>query len=243
MTGNQQAIIGRHSRAIRILTCLQSGPTFNARELADRLQVSRRTIYRDLNLIRGAGIHVEFDGENAGYRVADGSPHALAPPGFSDRDLAKLALTSHLSMLHGFSAFGASVRESVARLLGHYPPQIRESVTRLLNCCEVDLPRPRYGQQTLAIVETLLSAIGHSKVVRMRFDAEESPEPVWTKLSPYRIIAGLEEWSVIGRSSYHRRTASIAVSQVREVHLTSELFRIPAGFRSRGLRAAESARS
>src|SRR5690606_28836300 len=97
MTGNQEAIIGRHSRAIRILTCLQSGPTFNAKELAERLQVSRRTIYRDLNLIRGAGFRVEFDDESAGYRVAHASPNVLAPPGFSDRDVAKLALTSHLS--------------------------------------------------------------------------------------------------------------------------------------------------
>ncbi len=233
MTGNQEAIIGRHSRAIRILTCLQSGPTFNAKELAERLQVSRRTIYRDLNLIRGAGFRVEFDDESAGYRVAHASPNVLAPPGFSDRDVAKLALTSHLSMLHGFSAFGASVRESVARLLGHYPPRIRESITRLLNCCSVDLPRPAYSRGTLEVIETLLSAIGHGKAVRLAWSERAGDELRWTKFAPYRMIAGLEEWQIVGRSTYHRRTVRFAASQIAEVHLTNDTFRIPAGFRTR----------
>lgn len=239
MTGHQEAIVGRHSRAIRILTCLQSGPTFNAKELAERLQVSRRTIYRDLNLLRGAGIQVEFDEEHAGYRVSNGAPGSLVPPNFTDRDVAKLALTSHLSMLHGFSAFGSSVRESVARLLGYYPKSIRESVTRLLNCCAVDLPRPHYNQRMLEIVETLLSAIGHSKMVRVRFSLDhnselnERPLYAWTRLSPYRMVAGLEDWTLIGRSTYHRKTTTLPVSKIVEVHLMNEVFRIPAGFRIR----------
>src|SRR5262245_13782881 len=87
MSGNSEAIVGRHARAIRIMTCLQAGPAFNARELADRMSVSRRTIYRDLNLIREAGIGVEFDNQYAGYKVAPPANGALTPPAFSDRDL------------------------------------------------------------------------------------------------------------------------------------------------------------
>jgi predicted DNA-binding transcriptional regulator YafY len=231
MTGTAEAIVGRHARAIRILTCLQAGPAFNAKELANRLRVSRRTIYRDLNLIRGAGIRVAFDGESSGYKVGN-SPNALAPPGFSDRDLAKLALTSHLSLLHGFADFGISVRESVARLLGHYPQNVREPIARLLNCCVVDLPRPTYSPRTQRIVEELIVSISSGRVVRIDFrDAQD--ELVTTRLAPYRLVASLKDWYVVGRSTAHREVARIAVSYIVDIEVTKESFHIPRNFRIR----------
>jgi len=233
MTGNAEAIMGRHSRAIRILTCLQSGPVFNAKELAARMHVSRRTIYRDLNLIRGAGLRVEFDERNSGYKVSDGSPHALAPPGFSDRDLAKLALTSHLSLLHGFPQFGTAIRESVAKLLGYYSVDVRESVTRLLNCCVVDIPAPAYESHSLEILERLMGAITNGKVVRAYLNVAGKERPVATKLSPYRLVASLQDWSVVGRSSLHRRTLRIPIAKIASVQITPEKFEIPKNFRIR----------
>jgi predicted DNA-binding transcriptional regulator YafY len=236
MPGNAEAIVGRHSRAIRILTCLQSGPIFNAKELASRMHVSRRTIYRDLNLIRGAGIRVEFDERCSGYRVSDGSPHALAPPGFTDRDLAKLALTSHLSLLHGFPQLGDAIRESVARLLGYYSADVRESVSRLLNCCVVDIPAPEYPSQSVEILEKLLGAVTAGRLVRTTFLLARNNRPVSTKLAPYRIVASLQDWSVVGRSSIHRRTMRIPISRLISVQVTDEPFELPKNFRTRKLR-------
>lgn len=233
MKGNAEAIMGRHSRAIRILTCLQSGPIFNAKELATRMRVSRRTIYRDLNLLRGAGIRVEFDEQNSGYRVSDGSPNALVPPGFSDRDLAKLALTSHLSLLHGFPHFGTAIRESVAKLLGYYSPDVRESVTRLLNCCVVDIPAPEYESHALEILERIMGAITGGKVVQAQILVPGKERPVATRLAPYRLIASLQDWAVIGRSSLHRRTLRIPISHIMSVQMTSEKFELPKNFRLR----------
>jgi predicted DNA-binding transcriptional regulator YafY len=235
MSGNSEAIIGRHSRAIRILTCLQAGPTFNAKELAARMKVSRRTIYRDLNLIRNAGIRVRFDGESSGYKVASANPNPLTPPEFSDRDLAKIALTAQFSVLHGFPGFSASVRESMARFLAHYPPTVRESVTRLLNCCTVDLPRPRYSATLLEVVESLLTAITQHRQVRIQMVQSERGRQtvISTRFCPFRLTAALDDWWAVGRSLFHRRTIRIAASTICDIEATEEEYRIPHGFRSR----------
>jgi biotin operon repressor len=235
MSGNSEAIVGRHARAIRILTCLQAGPAFNARELAVRLNVSRRTIYRDLNLIRSAGIGVLFDGESSGYRVSQKSLTPLAPPSFSDRDLRKLALTAQFSLLQGFPDFSGAVRESLSRLLAYYPVGVRESVARLLNCCDVDLPRPHYSESVLQVVEAMMTAIAQRRLVQVQMMVRKRREPlsVITRIAPYRLIAALDDWWIVGRSSYHRRTVRLPASVMQRAEVTSHEYKFPQGFRGR----------
>jgi predicted DNA-binding transcriptional regulator YafY len=235
MSENSEAIVGRHARAIRILTCLQAGPAFNARELATRMNVSRRTIYRDLNLIRNAGIEVLFDAESSGYKVAHNGPYSLTPPAFGDRDLSKIALMAQFSLLQGFPDFASAVRESLARLLAHYPRQTRESVSRLLNSCAVELPRPQYHPGTLKVVETMMAAITRHRLVRVELNVTRRGEPtqVSTEIAPYRLIASLQDWWVIGRSSYHARTIRLPASAILVVESTEEEYRFPQGYRRR----------
>ena len=70
---NKPEVMARHARVLKILTCLQSGPGFNARQLADHLKVSRRTVFRDLSIIRDSGVVVFFDSIADAYRIHPGS--------------------------------------------------------------------------------------------------------------------------------------------------------------------------
>jgi predicted DNA-binding transcriptional regulator YafY len=58
------------ARMFQILLTLLSDRHPNARELSDECEVSRRTIYRDLQSLILAGVPIEFRSELGGYRVA-----------------------------------------------------------------------------------------------------------------------------------------------------------------------------
>ena len=103
------AMIQRQARALRIVTCLQSGPGFSANELARQVNVSRRTIFRDLRLIRAAGVNVFYDKDDEAYRLAAPSPR-LVPPGFREEDLAQLVVATQLSPLQYFAQFSLDLR-------------------------------------------------------------------------------------------------------------------------------------
>ncbi len=243
MSVNSQAIVGRHARAIRILTCLQAGPAFNAKELSLKLNVSRRTIYRDLNLIRDAGIDIQFDSQDSGYRIEGGPEKPLTPPNFSQRDLAKLALTSHLSVLNGLPQFAVSTRESLSRMLAHYPRKVRNSVAHVLSCCAVELPQPGYGSQPVDVIETLLGAIATQKKVRLDLapGTAVDGEAGTTDFSVYRLIAGIDDWWIVGRSTLHDRTVRLPTSSIRSIRPLHEDYRIPHSFRSRLLESQDAA--
>lgn len=53
----------RLERLLRLVNLLQSGRQFNTRELSEILGVSRRTIFRDINLLQDCGVQIQFSEE------------------------------------------------------------------------------------------------------------------------------------------------------------------------------------
>src|SRR5687767_11430628 len=63
----------RADRLLSILLLLQSHPRLTTRELAERLEVSTRTIHRDMEALGAAGVPVFAErGANGGWALVDG---------------------------------------------------------------------------------------------------------------------------------------------------------------------------
>jgi len=60
----------RLSRIIHLLTLLQSGVRVTPGDLATRLNVSKRTVYRDLEVLRDAGVDITYQ-RGHGYRLSN----------------------------------------------------------------------------------------------------------------------------------------------------------------------------
>jgi predicted DNA-binding transcriptional regulator YafY len=74
------------SRLLTLLSLLQTRRDWPGSELADRLEVSRRTIRRDVERLRGLGYPVEsLTGPAGGYRLAAGTAMAIASSSASAR--------------------------------------------------------------------------------------------------------------------------------------------------------------
>ena len=69
--------VSRVHRLLRLITMLQSGRSYSAREPADELEVSRRTIFRDLKMLELARIPYYYDVDRGGYRIGR---HFFLPP-------------------------------------------------------------------------------------------------------------------------------------------------------------------
>ncbi len=238
MGENASAIsFAKQARTIRLLACLQGGTAFNAKELSQRFKVSRRTIYRDLNLIRRAGIRIAFDNRTCGYRLEKEPEPLPVGLGLSVRDVAKLVLTSHLSVLCAVPQFRISVRESLARLMLTFPSSIREAVGTLLNCCEVDLPLPTYPAHTMDLVEQILEGMVRRRQLRleMRWLPYPPLKPRRIQLAPYRLIADHHTWWLFGRSTQHQRIVRVCISDIRNITVSNQTYTLPAHLRTRSL--------
>ncbi len=125
-------------RLFQILLHLGRGRVVTARDLAERLEVSERTIYRDIANLMGSGIPI--DGEaGVGYRLNKG--YQVPPLMFDDTELQALV-------------FGCKVANTFG------DTQLAEAADRILAKIDAVLPehlRPQLGSQQLVVPDWLLS--------------------------------------------------------------------------------------
>src|SRR6516225_6244023 len=79
------------ARLIQLIVLLQTERYPNARRLAEICEVSRRTIYRDLAALTGAGITVLYRSDRQGYQLAQSV--FLQPPKMEEREALALLVS------------------------------------------------------------------------------------------------------------------------------------------------------
>ncbi|GIW87552.1 MAG: hypothetical protein KatS3mg108_1876 [Isosphaeraceae bacterium] len=131
------------SRLIRILLELQRGAFPNAIELGDWLGVSVRTVHRDLNALRQAGIPVRFCPNRMGYGFA--ASFRVEPPALEREEIASIAwLTLGARGLAG-RLVDAQAWAGLLKLVEAAQPADRRVLRGLLALIEpvADSPPPR----------------------------------------------------------------------------------------------------
>lgn len=226
--GHPSPVVSRQVRTLRILKCLQSGPAFNARELSEMLNVSRRTIYRDLQIIRAAGIAVDFDGEQGAYLLAADPVSVISPVQLGQDDVAHVLLAAHLSCLQSFPDFAESSRELLAKALTNHPPDLRNGISRMLNACTVEMD----DSGSVELLDTLLNSIKNRQWLRLQYLVESPNVLEWTRFAPYHIVAARHGlWKVEGRSAIHSCIIRLSFDEIVRTEATEDRYRLPRGYR------------
>src|SRR4051812_37356779 len=113
-------------RLLELIMAIQSDRFPNARTLAERCEVSRRTIYRDLDALAAAGIPVHYRPDRQGYQLA--RTCALPLPSLDENEvLALLVLTRQWKGGAGFDLL-RHARGGAVKLVQALPPEIRNRV-------------------------------------------------------------------------------------------------------------------
>ena len=238
---NKPEVMARHARVLRILTCLQSGPGFNARQLADHLNVSRRTVFRDLSIIRDSGVGIFFDSIADAYQIHPGSQPE--PVRLDEEDLTNLVVASLLSQWQYFPGITESIREATSKLLARHPDPVKLHIARVLNGCRLQPLESGFSSLQRDIVRALLQAIAQQKQLRVLIDKEDLEHwraiavegtATWTKLSPYMVSVNGSKWTVSGRSSLHRSVRTFQLDNILNVVFTTDDFQLPRNYQARG---------
>ncbi|QFT58344.1 Bifunctional ligase/repressor BirA [Sulfitobacter sp. THAF37] len=111
----------RTHRLFQMMTTLRRLPApVRAQQLADELAVSLRTVYRDIDALRGLGAVI--DGEAGfGYTLIEDA--ALPPLGFQDDELEALVLGLRNVTVIGDPALAAAAGTALAKLTARVPPR------------------------------------------------------------------------------------------------------------------------
>jgi len=182
------------ARLLRLLSLLQTPRDWPGSELAERLQVSRRTIRRDIQRLRDLGYPVQATmGAVGGYRLVAGT--AMPPLLLDDEEAVAVAVglrTAANGTVTGIEE--ASVR-ALAKLEQVLPSRLRYRVSALHS---VTLPLP--GAQALVdpVVLTVIATAAHDRQrIRFRYTSHDGTQGT-RAVEPHHLVHTGRRWYLLG---------------------------------------------
>jgi predicted DNA-binding transcriptional regulator YafY len=214
----------RASRLVSLLLLLQTRGGMTAAQLARELEVSERTIHRDVEALAEAGVPIYAErGPHGGVRLVEGYRTRLT--GLTTEEAHAL----FLSGLPGPAAelgLGTVVAAARLKVLAALPPELRTRAARLSERFHLDAPGWFRPTEAVPHLATLAEAVWESR--RVEVDYERGDRRVTRLLEPLGLVLKGGVWYLIGQAEQQVRT--YRVSRVAGARLYEDRFERPADF-------------
>ncbi|WP_370340419.1 helix-turn-helix transcriptional regulator [Catenulispora sp. MAP5-51] len=176
------------ARLLSLLSLLQARRDWPGADLAERLEVSPRTVRRDIDRLRELGYPIAtMKGPDGGYRLGAGSE--LPPLLFDDDQAVALAVA-----LQAAVAGGGGIEEAAVRALNTVRQVMPSRLRRRVDMVRVTAIGPGAGQAAPVGVDVLtaLSAAIHAREV-LRFDYADAPR----RAEPHHLVTRGGRWYLV----------------------------------------------
>ncbi|MEE4193676.1 MAG: WYL domain-containing protein [Anaerolineae bacterium] len=197
-TGIEQGETMRADRLIAELMLLQTHGKVSAARMAREMEVSQRTIYRDMLALNTAGIPIYAEnGSHGGYQLVDGYRTQLT--GFSSGELQALFAMNIPAILGelGMDAEGkAALRKLEASLSNRENQEKGIMAQRFLFAPASSLPR-RSESPYRSTLEKLQKAIWADHLVEIKIQFWYRPGEVRMQVAPYALVLQDNRWYLV----------------------------------------------
>ncbi|KOR87709.1 helix-turn-helix transcriptional regulator [Paenibacillus solani] len=214
----------RADRLLSIMLMLQNGGKKSTRYLAEQLEVSERTIIRDMESLSSAGIPVYAERGSLGGWVLEEN-YRTNLTGMTHDELISLLVTSH-SPLIGDLGIRKHFDAAYQKLLASSPRSIRQDAEMIREKIHIDGAGWHSYRETHPYLTVLQEALWLDRITRIQYmKGEELVERI---IHPLGLVAKRSTWYVVAESQGELRT--YRVSRIVDAVMTEEAFERPADF-------------
>jgi len=216
----------KSSRLLSILLLLQTRGRLTAAQLAAELEVSVRTVYRDIESLHAAGVPLYGDaGHSGGYRLLAGYRTRLT--GLNTGEAEAL----FLSGIPGPAAqlgLGPALAAAQLKLRAVLPPELRAQADRMRSRFHLDAPGWYAEDDDVPHLPQVADAVWHSRALDIRYRRWKEPTDVDRRLEPYGLVLKAGRWYLVAGPGPEPRT--YRVDQILELTVRDEQFQPPDDF-------------
>ena len=214
----------RASRLLSVLLLLQTRGRLTAEELARELEVSVRTIYRDVESLSAAGVPIYGDrGPAGGYQLLNGYRTRLT--GLTPDEAESLFLAG----IPGPAAdlgLGTLLATAQLKLLAALPPELQSRASRISERFHLDAPSWFHEGERLPYLATVAGAVWNQRQLHVRYRRWRGE--VERTLDPLGLVLKAGTWYLVARASEQIRT--YRASRILELEVLDEHFERPEEF-------------
>lgn len=218
----------RLERLFRLVQALQAGRAVTVEELAQKIGVSRRTVFRDMGILSRAGLPYEFDRLTKKYSA---SKMALLPPvNLTHGEAMALLLAMRMLVKRTVVPDQPEAASAAMKLESMLPDPILDFVGPLLERTEIR-PTPLSDASSISqMLPILQSALSRRTKLRVRYDSYKERAVIETTLHPYRVAFIHRGWYLIAYSEEAKCVQTFKVERFLQLRAMQARYRLDPTF-------------
>lgn len=202
-----------------MLMLQQPGKKLTVEEIAEKFGVSRRTIFRDFNVLQEINVPVTWD-KYAGYGVMPG--YKVPPLMFTSKELATIMVGLNFVKSQVDRQLVEDAQGVELKIKNVLPEDLKELMVSLESKTIVD-PYLKFGGKKKEGGDWYLlsSAIAQKNRVQFSYTTKSNEKSV-RKVDPYILVFYEDHWNMIGKSHIRGEVRNFILDQMQEIEILDE---------------------
>lgn len=214
----------RADRLLSALLLLQSRGRMSGRELAKRLEVSQRTVHRDMEALSAAGVPIfALRGAQGGWQLDENWRTQV--PGLDEVELQALLMAQPRTL--GDPKLAAAAERALGKLTASLPAALREQAAAIRQRVHVDTTAWRGSTENLAMLPIVQEGVSRDRKLEILYK-KSGEEPARRSVDPLGLVAKGSSWYLVAQTPRGLRT--FRVSRIQEARLLDAPCKRPTGF-------------
>lgn len=214
--------MNRIDRVTAILIQLQSRKVVKAQDIADRFNISLRTVYRDVKTLEEAGIPVIGE-SGIGYSIMDG--YRLPPVMFTREEATAFLTAEKMIEKLADSSTDESYKSAMFKIRSVLRGTEKDFLENLDEHIQVLKGRRLANRQlTVNPIQTILKSIGGKNVLSIKYFAQHSQQKTERLIEPVGVFYLDGYWHLIAYCRLRKDYRDFRIDRISDIKETMQLF-------------------
>lgn len=198
----------RADRLLSILLLLQARGRLTGRELSKQLEVSARTVHRDMDALSAAGVPVfALRGSQGGWQLDEGWRTQV--PGLDEAELRALLMAQ--PRIIGDSRLAAAAERALGKLMAALPVSLREQAASIRQRLYVDATGWYGTTEDLSMLPIVQNAVARDRKLKIQYKKSKSQEEAQERtVDPLGLVAKGSSWYLVANTPRGFRTYRVS---------------------------------
>lgn len=185
----------RFDRIVAILIQLQSKKIVKAQELADRFEVSLRTIYRDIRTLEASGVPI-YSEAGVGYALMEG--YRLPPVMFTKEEVSSFIAAEKLMQKFTDPSLGTHYASAMYKLKSVLRSTDKDWLSNIESKILMHAAEPLFNDNSPNTLTVLFESIAEKKQILLSYKTLEAEEPTNRNIEPVGVFHDHNNWYFLG---------------------------------------------
>ncbi|MFZ5354011.1 MAG: helix-turn-helix transcriptional regulator [Bacillota bacterium] len=218
----------RLHRLISILLLIESKGMIKAKEIAEKLEISLRTVYRDIDSLCEAGIPVAAStGPNGGIYLMDGYTGGISH--LQEEDIISLYINGMGIIPDKQSDMAIKLNNALLKLQKKLSPKQISEIDKVKSKFYFDDTLWWGEKRRLPFIDSILYGVIRSKGLSIKY-IKHGGELSARMAQPYGIVVKNTDWYLIAYCENSKEVRTFKCDRIIECSIMESSFNVPSGF-------------